>query len=86
MKHTPAEVAETGAAHGVTAAQAILRWHLQLGALPLPKSADPRRQRENLDLFGFQLDADQLAAIDGLERDNRLYPHPDEFAATQFRD
>ncbi|MEV0783628.1 aldo/keto reductase [Streptomyces sp. NPDC050423] len=58
----PGLVAVAGA-HGVTPGQAVLRWHTQLGAVPIPKSADPGRQRENLDLFGFELTADELARI-----------------------
>lgn len=58
----PGLVAVAGA-HGVTPGQAVLRWHTQLGAVPIPKSADPGRQRENLDLFGFELSADELARI-----------------------
>ncbi|MFJ2705273.1 aldo/keto reductase [Streptomyces sp. NPDC087428] len=58
----PGLVAIAGA-HGVTPGQAVLRWHTQLGAVPIPKSADPGRQRENLDLFGFELTADELARI-----------------------
>lgn len=50
-------------AHGVTPGQAVLRWHTQLGAVPIPKSADPGRQRENLDLFGFELTARELERI-----------------------
>ncbi|MFG2669838.1 aldo/keto reductase [Streptomyces sp. DT20] len=50
-------------AHGVTPGQAVLRWHTQLGAVPIPKSADPGRQRENLDLFGFELTAGELERI-----------------------
>ncbi len=61
-------------AHGVAPAQVILRWHLQLGALPLPKSARPQRQRLNLDVFGFELDEQDMAAITGLSRpDGRLF-------------
>ena len=56
-------------AHGVTPAQAVLRRHVQLGALPVPKSADAERQRANLDLFGFALDAAPLAAVS--ERSHR---------------
>ncbi|MEV7809544.1 MULTISPECIES: aldo/keto reductase [Streptomyces] len=56
-------VAEVARAHGVTPAQVLLRWHVQLGALPVPKSADPARQRANLDVFGFELDEDQMAAV-----------------------
>ncbi|MFE9926840.1 aldo/keto reductase [Streptomyces sp. NPDC005774] len=50
-------------AHGVTPAQAVLRWHIQLGALPVPKSADPERQRTNLDVFGFTLDDAQMHTL-----------------------
>jgi len=50
-------------AHGVTPAQAVLRWHIQLGALPVPKSADPERQRVNLDVFGFTLDDAQMRTL-----------------------
>ncbi|MCH5677035.1 aldo/keto reductase [Streptomyces gilvus] len=56
-------VVSVAEAHGVTPGQVVLRWHTQLGALPVPKSSDPERQRQNLDIFGFELDADQLAAV-----------------------
>ncbi|MFF2848000.1 aldo/keto reductase [Streptomyces sp. NPDC058001] len=49
--------------HDVTPAQAVLRWHTQLGAVPIPKSSDPGRQRDNLDVFGFELTPDELASI-----------------------
>jgi diketogulonate reductase-like aldo/keto reductase len=54
-------------AHGVTPTQVVLRWHLQLGAMPIPKSANPERQRENLDVFGFELTDAELASISMLE-------------------
>ena len=61
-------------AHGVTPAQVILRWHLQLGAVPLPKSATPERQRQNFDLLGFELDDREMADITALGRaDGRLF-------------
>ncbi|CAL9616634.1 aldo/keto reductase [Streptomyces sp. enrichment culture] len=56
-------VAAVAEAHGVTPAQAILRWHVQLGALPVPKSSDPARQRANLDVFGFTLDDAQMRTL-----------------------
>ncbi|MGY1525989.1 aldo/keto reductase [Streptomyces sp. MN3] len=56
-------VAAVADAHGVTPAQAVLRWHLQLGALPVPKSSDPGRQRANLDVFGFELDEAQMRTV-----------------------
>ncbi|MFH0173543.1 aldo/keto reductase [Streptomyces cacaoi] len=48
---------------GVTPGQVVLRWHVQLGAVPIPKSSSPERQRANLDVFGFELGPAQLAAI-----------------------
>ncbi|MGW7259705.1 aldo/keto reductase [Streptomyces sp. NPDC054834] len=48
---------------GVTPAQVVLRWHVQLGAVPIPKSADPARQRQNLDVFGFELGPAQMTVI-----------------------
>ncbi|KMS71705.1 aldo/keto reductase [Streptomyces viridochromogenes] len=50
-------------AHGVTPGQVVLRWHVQLGAVPIPKSGDPGRQRANLDVFGFELSPAQMTAI-----------------------
>jgi diketogulonate reductase-like aldo/keto reductase len=70
------EPAVAGAAerHGVTPGQVILRWHVQLGSLPIPKSATPERQRQNLDLDGFELSDDEVAAITALGRaDGRLF-------------
>ncbi|MDO5697446.1 MAG: aldo/keto reductase [Dermatophilus congolensis] len=67
-------VATAAEAHGVTPAQVILRWQVQLGALPLPKSSDPQRQRENIDIFGFDLTDDEVEAITQLGRpDGRLF-------------
>lgn len=64
------EVADAAAAHGVSPAQAVLRWHLQLGNLPVPKSATPERQAENLDVFGFELSEAEMAAISALTRED----------------
>jgi 2,5-diketo-D-gluconate reductase A len=67
-------VADAAQAHGVTPAQVVLRWQLQVGSLPLPKSATPERQRQNLDLFGFELKDSEVEAITGLgRRDGRLF-------------
>ena len=54
--------------HGVTPGQVVLRWHLQLGSLPIPKSATPSRQAQNLDLHGFELSEEEVAAITALGR------------------
>ena len=60
--------------HGVSPGQVILRWHVQLGSLAIPKSTDPERQRQNLDVFGFELTDAQMAAVSGLaEDDGRLF-------------
>lgn len=59
---------------GVTPAQVILRWHVEIGSLPIPKSATASRQAENLDVFGFSLSPGEVAAISALERpDGRLF-------------
>jgi diketogulonate reductase-like aldo/keto reductase len=63
-------------AHGVTPAQVLLRWHVQLGALPVPKSADHDRQRANLAVFGFTLDDEQMAAL-GRHAPRRLGGDPE---------
>ncbi|MFN2318422.1 MAG: aldo/keto reductase [Dermatophilaceae bacterium] len=56
-------IAAAAREHDVSAGQVILRWHLQRGLLPLPKSESPDRQRENLDVFGFELSDEQMAAL-----------------------
>ncbi|MGN9794967.1 aldo/keto reductase [Streptomyces sp. OZ13] len=63
--------------HGKSPAQVVLRWHLQLGNIVIPKSVTPARIRENLDVFDFALTGDEMAAIAGLDRDLRTGPHPD---------
>jgi diketogulonate reductase-like aldo/keto reductase len=67
-------VAEAAARLGVEPAQVILRWQVQLGNLPIPKSATPARQRSNFDVFGFELNDEEMAAISALGRpDGRLF-------------
>ena len=57
-----------------TIAQVILRWHVQIGAVPLPKAASPERQVENLSVFDFELSSDDLASIASLDRpDGRTF-------------
>jgi 2,5-diketo-D-gluconate reductase A len=55
------------AKHGHTVAQVVLRWHLQLGNVVIPKSQTPARIAENIDIFDFRLDNDDMAAIADLE-------------------
>ncbi|WP_406299624.1 aldo/keto reductase [Embleya sp. NBC_00888] len=70
-------IAEVAGAHGKSAAQVVLRWHLQLGNIVIPKSVTPSRIRENLEVFDFELTADQLTAINALDRGGRMGPDPD---------
>ncbi|ARE73689.1 oxidoreductase [Streptomyces sp. Sge12] len=68
--------------YGRSAAQVVLRWHLQLGNIVIPKSVTPARIRENLDVFGFELDAADIAALDALgagAAGRRIGPDPAEF-------
>ncbi|MFC8918510.1 aldo/keto reductase [Streptomyces sp. NPDC047821] len=65
--------------HERTPAQVVLRWHLQLGNVVIPKSSTPSRIRENIDVFGFELDADDLAAFAALDEGRRLGPDPATF-------
>ncbi|KQR68447.1 oxidoreductase [Arthrobacter sp. Leaf337] len=70
-------VVELAAAHRRTAAQIVLRWHVQLGNVVIPKASSYTRIRENLDVFGFTLDASDMAALAALERNQRTGSHPD---------
>ncbi|MBF4607223.1 aldo/keto reductase [Curtobacterium sp. VKM Ac-1393] len=74
---TEQPITDAAAAHGVTPGQVVLRWHVQLGAVPVPKSADATRQRENLDVFGFELTDAEVQAISGLERGRLWDADPD---------
>ncbi|MFI1281837.1 aldo/keto reductase [Streptomyces sp. NPDC020858] len=75
-------VAAIAAAHGRSAAQVVLRWHLQHGNIVIPKSVTPARIRENLDVFDFELGAADMAALDALgagAAGRRIGPDPAEF-------
>ena len=65
------------AAHRRTPAQIVLRWHLQLGNIVIPKASSPARIRENLDVFDFELHADDVSAIAALETGERTGRDPD---------
>ncbi|MDN5854069.1 MAG: aldo/keto reductase [Actinomycetia bacterium] len=69
-----AEIADT---HGVSVGQVVLRWHVEMGAVPLPKSAHSGRIAQNYDVFGFTLSANELEAIGTLDRGQRLGGDPD---------
>jgi 2,5-diketo-D-gluconate reductase A len=74
-------IANVAASTGRTPAQVILRWHVQRGHIVFPKTMHTGRMRENLNLFDFELDDEQLATIDALDKgeDGRVGPNPDTF-------
>jgi 2,5-diketo-D-gluconate reductase A len=65
--------------YGKSPAQIVLRWHLQLGNIAIPKSVTPSRVRENADIFDFELSDDDVASISELGNGRRLGPDPDNF-------
>jgi diketogulonate reductase-like aldo/keto reductase len=70
---------EVAKKHGKTVTQVIIRWHLDLGNLVIPKTSNPERLKENIDVFDFVLDAEDLASIATLNTDERHGPDPEEF-------
>ncbi len=74
-------IAEIAEDHGKTAAQAVLRWHIQHDNIIFPKSVTPERIKENFAIFDFELSPEQMAAIDALDKgeDGRTGPNPDKF-------
>ncbi|MDC3417680.1 aldo/keto reductase [Aquibacillus sp. 3ASR75-54] len=62
-----------------TAAQIIIRWEYQSDIVTIPKSVKPTRQKENADIFDFELTEEDMKKVDGLNQDKRTGPHPDEF-------
>jgi diketogulonate reductase-like aldo/keto reductase len=68
----------------MTPAQVVLRWHIDSGRSAIPKSVTPARIAQNLDVFGFALTADDIAAIDGLDTGVRGGPNQDEIDFRTF--
>jgi 2,5-diketo-D-gluconate reductase A len=65
--------------HGKTPTQVVIRWHIELGNLVIPKTANPARLLENISVFDFVLDAEDMAAIATLDSGLRTGPNPEEF-------
>ncbi len=65
--------------YGKTPAQIVLRWHVELGNIVFPKSVKPERMRENIDVFDFELAADDMATVAELDTGERTGPDPDRF-------
>ena len=73
-------IAEIAKAHGKTPAQVILRWHIQIGVVVIPKSANPQRIVENISVFDFALSDEEMKRIEGLDKPNgRIGPDPATF-------
>jgi diketogulonate reductase-like aldo/keto reductase len=72
-------ITELAQAHERTPAQILLRWHVQLGNVVIPKSVTPERIRSNFEVFDFQLSEDEMARISGLDENHRFGPDPDSF-------
>ena len=70
--------------HGKTSAQVVLRWHIEQGVVAIPKSVNPLRIAENLDVFDFELTPPEIAAIDGLDTGLRGGPDPDAIDLNTF--
>jgi 2,5-diketo-D-gluconate reductase A len=68
-----------GEKYGKSPAQVVLRWHIELGNVVIPKSTHAERMAENIDIFDFELDSDDVAMISGLDRNGRVGPNPDRF-------
>ncbi|MDM4762097.1 aldo/keto reductase [Galbitalea sp. SE-J8] len=69
-------ISSAAEAHGVSPAQVVIRWHLQSGLIVFPKSNSRERIAQNLDVFGFELTPDEMAAIDALDRGQRVGGDP----------
>ena len=78
LSEAPEMISAIGEKHGKTAAQVVLRWHLQHGIAIIPKSVKQHRIIENADLFDFVLSDDEMAAIDGLNRDKGYGSNPEK--------
>ncbi|MFE4171337.1 aldo/keto reductase [Streptomyces sp. NPDC056909] len=72
-------ITEIAGRHEKSPAQVMLRWHIQLGNIVIPKSVTPARIRENIDVFDFELSSGDMAAIATLDRGLRTGPNPDTF-------
>jgi diketogulonate reductase-like aldo/keto reductase len=72
-------IVDIARAHGKTSAQVVLRWHLQLGNIVIPKSVTPARIAENIDVFDFELTDEEMTEIEYLDRGERTGPDPDTF-------
>ncbi|MDQ1573679.1 MAG: 2,5-diketo-D-gluconate reductase, partial [Actinomycetota bacterium] len=76
-----AVLTEIGARYGKSPAQVVIRWHIQLGNVVIPKSVTPARMSQNIDVFDFALTQAELDAVSALDSDKRTGPNPNVFVA-----
>lgn len=74
-----AEITSAAVAHGKSAAQVVIRWHLQHGTILFPKTSSRARLIENASVFDFELSADQMAAIDAMDAQQNFGPDPSSY-------
>jgi 2,5-diketo-D-gluconate reductase A len=72
-------ITEIAEAHGKSAAQVVLRWHLQLGLVAIPRSGNPGRIAENIDIFDFELSSEEMSRINALDRGDAEITDSDQF-------
>jgi len=72
-------ITQIAEAHGKTPGQVVIRWHLQLGNVVIPKSVTPERIEQNFDVLDFALGEEEMAAIEALDAGERIGPDPDTF-------
>jgi len=75
-------ITTVAAAHGKSPAQVLIRWSLQLGNVVIPRSSNPARIAENVDVFDFELTPEQMDSLNGLDDGTRFRPNPDTFTGT----
>jgi diketogulonate reductase-like aldo/keto reductase len=69
-------------AHGKSSAQVLIRWSIQLGNVVIPRSSDPQRIKDNLDVFDFELTDAEMASLNGLDEGTRFRPDPETYTGT----
>ena len=69
-------------AHGKSPAQVAIRWSIQLGNVVIPRSGNPERIKENIDVFGFELTDDEMSQINGLDNGTRFREDPATYTGT----
>ncbi len=69
-------------AHGKSPAQVLIRWSIQLGNVVIPRSGNPDRIKDNLDVFDFDLSDDEMSSLNGLDEGTRFRPDPETYTGT----